>query len=485
MYISARHDNSACLKSIADQYLKYTEIELYTKYNNGTLTKEYIYQITSAFTNSVIDKFLIEVDRMSFEQKIEEILIDNAYLLNKLGYLKTFLCDLIYDKKYQIAEDLLMKLHKNLSSKNIEYLINKFIQNKELQIAENISDKLFVESNNFEGHCFNLHHQNLPAGYAITKHLTHNYYQYIFASKTMLHLTGRDHNGALVAPKKRVFWKKGYDIIDINLRKDTGGSTKILLGDILNEYALDTIGLVTLDFHGVYDVNAKEHFIDYRLSTLKTSTLIQKIVDVLQLKTPINFVLTGCHGEKALSKSIKIITPGSTILSYSEYREENGKKIIKSNTNKLSYYSADELIKSHLDTTTGIDLLDLALFRTKSYLELGRQSKPSPAFAHKTKKRDNNVFSCIETAKEIVDSFLSRKIVNGETHLLSESHTQNFINRFCGEDSKCIKETEKVLHLINNEEQYIEIDAGNFDYPIYMALGCYVGYIKMQQEDIF
>ena len=116
---------------------------------------------------------------------------------------------------------------------------------------------------------------------------------------------------------------------------------------------------------------------------------------------------------------------------------------------------------------------------------MGRQSKPSPAFAHKTKKGDTNVFSCIETAKEIVESFLSRKIVNGETHLLSESHTQNFINRFCGEDSKCIKETEKVLHLINNEEQYIEIDAGNFDYPIYMALGCYVGYIKMQQEDIF
>ena len=85
-----------------------------------------------------------------------------------------------------------------------------------------------------------------------------------------------------------------------------------------------------------------------------------------------------------------------------------------------------------MDTTTGVDILDLALFRTKSYLELGTQSKSSPAFPHKTKKGDTNVFSCIETAKEIVESFLSRKIVNGETHLLSESHTQNFINIFCG-----------------------------------------------------
>ena len=375
----------------------------------------------------------------------------------------------------------------DLSSYYITFLISYFSFAQQYQVAENISDKLFIESKAFEDHCFNVHYQNLPAGYTMTKHLTHNYYQYIFANKKMLHLTGIDHNGALVIPEKRTFWKKGYDIIDINLRKDTGGSTKILLGDILNEYALDTLDLVILKFHGVYDVNEKEHFINYRLSSLKTSDLIKKIFDNLPLNLPINLVLTACHGEQALSKIIKIVTPGSTILSYSEYREENGKKIIESNSNFLTYLSADELIKRNdLDATTGIDLLDLALLRAKSYLELGKESKPSPAFAHKTKKGDTNVFSCIEMAKEIVDSFLLRETFNNKSQLLSELHTQDFLNRFCGEDSKCIKETEKVLHNIENYAHIdVQIDAGNFDYTIYMALGCYMGYIEMQQEDIF
>ena len=83
---------------------------------------------TSDDIESLILSYIIFISKQS-NQMIEEFIMDNSSYIIKLNILKSIIYNFFFDEKpnhLQIAENLLIKLHKDLSSQEIKFIISDF-----------------------------------------------------------------------------------------------------------------------------------------------------------------------------------------------------------------------------------------------------------------------------------------------------------------------------------------------------------------------
>ena len=437
------------------------------------IAKQLLHNIENfAIAEELIDEainFAIDVDSNVDSNVIKEIKKCIAPLLIKL---KTLDNEIIA----HFSEEEILNSKDSEGFPLAYYLIQKKAQNSTKESLQTVD--------------FN---KNMPQGHNINiKNHSNIHYKTDATQKTIMIITGADHNGAFDNLVIDAYFKKGYSVISQDHRNETNFCSNNNyyfeyyknISQLSNDLPL--VDILFLKLHG--NVSKGAHSIkldDNWCKSLRTSKYIKDLAESLNEK-PIKIVLTSCKGQAALLDSIDVLPENSEMLTISEYRESDKGLIDINNDSGISRnYIKNLNQRSDLNAKDGIELDDIAILTIKGY----SSQKPSPAYAKKGANGDIKMFSCIEKLEDLINGKIKISLV--------KNILPKFYDKFCGKDDiKChdkaattFKNTSDAIESIGmlklgykyHQEEMQEklLERTGDDFTTNLAIGCHIGFSEI------
>ncbi|MBY0580859.1 MAG: hypothetical protein K2P53_04170 [Rickettsiales bacterium] len=357
-----------------------------------------------------------------------------------------------------------------------------YLSQKEVDIpARNLLDSLDIN-------------KYLPEGSSIfSRSSSYKYYVNKEASKSIMIVTGEDHNGAFNYDKINKYLNKGFNITTIDHRNEKDVCLKNYLFDYysyLQEQSIDLYysDLLILNMHGGIGGKSGKHTIERDGMGARTFEYLKDLTEKFEDK-PVKVLLTACLGQAALLDSIEILPNGSEMLTISEYRKVGDKiKEINNDSGINTSYVANLSQRTDLSAGDVLKLENIAYLHIKGY----SSNKPSPAYAKKDKDGNIKMFSCIEKVEDLIEEKIDLSYV--------KKLQQSFVLKYCGnEDIKCINKSSSVIektqdsikymHMLNlgykyHAEEVSEklLDKSTDDFNVNLALGCQIGFSEINGD---
>ena len=183
--------------------------------------------------------------------------------------------------------------------------------------------------------------KSLPEGINIfSRGSSYKHYVNREANKSIMIVTGEDHNGAFNYNYIDIYLKKEFNITAIDHRNEKDLCLKNYLFDYysyLKEQSTDLYysDLLILHMHGGLGVKTGKHIVTRDNMTIRTFKYLKDLTENFE-DHPVKVLLTACLGQAALADSIEILPNGSEMLTISEYRSKNNEIIKINNERKIS-----------------------------------------------------------------------------------------------------------------------------------------------------
>ena len=339
----------------------------------------------------------------------------------------------------------------------------------------------------------------LPEGSSVfSRSSSYKYYVNKEASKSIMIVTGEDHNGAFNYDKINKYLNKGFNITTIDHRNEKDVCLKNHLFDYysyLQEQSIDLYysDLLILNRHGGIGGKSGKHTIERDGMGARTFEYLKDLTEKFEDK-PVKVLLTACFGQAALLDSIEILPNGSEMLTISEYRKVGDKiKEINNDRGINTNYVANLSQRTDLSASDVLKLENIAYLHIKGY----QHNKPSPAYAKKDKDGNIKMFSCIEKLEDLIEGKIDLSYIM--------SIQQSFITKYCGnEDIICINKSSsiiektldsiKYMHMLNLGYKYHAEEVSeklldrseyshSFDYfNVNLALSCQIGFSEINGD---
>ena len=339
----------------------------------------------------------------------------------------------------------------------------------------------------------------LPEGSSVfSRSSSYKYYVNKEASKSIMIVTGEDHNGAFNYDKINKYLNKGFNITTIDHRNEKDVCLKNHLFDYysyLQEQSIDLYysDLLILNMHGGIGGKSGKHTIERDGMGARTFEYLKDLTEKFEDK-PVKVLLTACFGQAALLDSIEILPNGSEMLTISEYRKVGDKiKEINNDRGINTNYVANLSQRTDLSASDVLKLENIAYLHIKGY----QHNKPSPAYAKKDKDGNIKMFSCIEKLEDLIEGKIDLSYIM--------SIQQSFITKYCGnEDIICINKSSsiiektldsiKYMHMLNLGYKYHAEEVSeklldrseyshSFDYfNVNLALSCQIGFSEINGD---
>ena len=339
----------------------------------------------------------------------------------------------------------------------------------------------------------------LPEGSSVfSRSSSYKYYVNKEASKSIMIVTGEDHNGAFNYDKINKYLNKGFNITTIDHRNEKDVCLKNHLFDYysyLQEQSIDLYysDLLILNMHGGIGGKSGKHTIERDGMGARTFEYLKDLTEKFEDK-PVKVLLTACFGQAALLDSIEILPNGSEMLTISEYRKVGDKiKEINNDRGINTNYVANLSQRTDLSASDVLKLENIAYLHIKGY----QHNKPSPAYAKKDKDGNIKMFSCIEKLEDLIEEKIDLSYIM--------SIQQSFITKYCGnEDIICINKSSsiiektldsiKYMHMLNLGYKYHAEEVSeklldrseyshSFDYfNVNLALSCQIGFSEINGD---
>ena len=341
----------------------------------------------------------------------------------------------------------------------------------------------------------------LPEGSSIfSRSSSYKYYVNKEASKSIMIVTGEDHNGAFNYDKINKYLNKGFNITTIDHRNEKDICLKLqnYLFDYhsyLQEQSIDLYysDLLILNMHGSIGRKSGQHTVTRDSESIRTFKYLKDLTEKFEDK-PVKVLLTACLGQAALLDSIEILPNGSEMLTISEYRKVGDKiKEINNDSGINTSYVANLSQRTDLTASNVLKLENIAYLHIKGY----SSNKPSPAYAKKDKDGNIKMFSCIEKLEDLIEGKIDLSNV--------KKLQQSFVLKYCGnEDVACINKSSSVIektldsikymHMLNlgykyHAEEVSEklLDRSEYSHSfgyfnVNLALGCQIGFSEINGD---